>query len=90
MEEINRKIRKDNLELRLHFMVDNLESEKGLQERINDIIGKRVINVSCYTQKDSLITDSICNDYHIIEYCHDYNAPNIIEYRNTYKKVLKK
>lgn len=89
LEGINRKIRNDNLELRLHFMVDNLKNEKGLQEHINEIIGNRVINVSCYTQEDSLITDSIFNDYHIIEYCHDYNTPNINEYRNTYKKVLK-
>ena len=70
-------------------MVDNLKNEKELQEHINVIIGNRVINVSCYTQKDSLITDSIFNDYHIMEYRHDYNTPNINEYRNTYKKVLK-
>jgi len=50
LEKIKRKIRDDNLELRLHFMVDNINNEIELQEQINALIEKRNISIFCYSQ----------------------------------------
>ena len=76
LEEIKRKVRNDNIELRLHFMVDGINNEMELQEQINALIEKRNISIFCYSQKDSLITYQISNSYYVIELGHDYSEYN--------------
>jgi len=92
LEKIKRKIRDDNLELRLHFMVDNINNEIELQEQINALIEKRNISIFCYSQRDSLITYQIANSYYIIEFGQDYNIYNARSSKKgqTLKKELKK